>query len=475
MYNDENNLYHYTYRKDGTEPGQRYDAKQPGVDEQINSYRQQQAKQAQGEQQAQSQDNVQPQSQPTGYGPAGGQQPQHKSAKSRVGMKVASLALVFALLGGLVGGGTVYLVSNRSNSDTTEVNVSNRRPTEIQVKTVDGKTTMTDAELYAANVNSVVSINITATSDPNFFGQTTQTAGAGSGFILTPDGYIVTNYHVVGDADTVKVTLYNGDSYDAKYIGGDEDYDIAVIKIDAENLGELTFSMSEGIASSVNRAIDVDGTPFNMIQVTAAINPGNSGGPLLNEYGEVVGIVSAKYSSYASQSVEGLGFAIPINDVAAMIQDIMTNGYVSNKAYLGITPGTMNEQMAAQYRYDVTKGVFIYSVEDGSAADKAGLKMGDVIMKIDGTDVDSYQDLVALKKKYSAGDESTFTIYRAGKQQDVSVTWGAVPADQATDNNSQSQQSQNNNSNSNNGSYNGGNGYYSNPWDIFNYYFGNQG
>ena len=94
MYNDENNLYHYTYRKDGTEPGQRYDAKQPSVDEQINSYRQQQAKQAQGEQQAQSQDNVQPQSQPTGYGPAGGQQPQHKSAKSRVGMKVASLALV---------------------------------------------------------------------------------------------------------------------------------------------------------------------------------------------------------------------------------------------------------------------------------------------------------------------------------------------------------------------------------------------
>ena len=207
----------------------------------------------------------------------------------------------------------------------------------------------------------MVSINITATSDPNFFGQTTQTAGAGSGFILTPDGYIVTNYHVVGDADTVKVTLYNGDSYDAQYIGGDEDYDIAVIKIEATDLpnvtlgnsdslnvgdhvlaignplGELTFSMSEGIASSVNRAIDVDGTPFNMIQVTAAINPGNSGGPLFNEYGEVVGIVSAKYSSYASQSVEGLGFAIPINDVAAMIQDIMTNGYVSNKAYLGIT------------------------------------------------------------------------------------------------------------------------------------------
>ena len=203
MYNDEQNLYHYTYRKDGTEPGQRYDAKQPTVDEQLGSYRQQQEQQTQ---------NSQPvyQSQPQG-----GQTP-HKNGKNRLGLKIASLALVCALLGGLVGGGTAYLVSNSSSSNTTEVNVSNRKPTEIQLKTVDGKNPMTDAELYAANVNSVVSINITATSDPNFFGQTTQTAGAGSGFILTPDGYIVTNYHVVGDADTVKVTLYNGDSYDAQ-------------------------------------------------------------------------------------------------------------------------------------------------------------------------------------------------------------------------------------------------------------------
>ena len=417
MYNDEQNLYHYTYRKDGTEPGQRYDAKQPTVDEQLNSYRQQQEQQTQ---------NSQPvyQSQPQG-----GQTPR----KNRLGLKIASLALVCALLGGLVGGGTAYLVSNSSSSNTTEVNVSNRKPTEIQLKTVDGKNPMTDAELYAANVNSVVSINITATSDPNFFGQTTQTAGAGSGFILTPDGYIVTNYHVVGDADTVKVTLYNGDSYDAQYIGGDEDYDIAVIKIEATDLpnvtlgnsdslnvgdhvlaignplGELTFSMSEGIASSVNRAIDVDGTPFNMIQVTAAINPGNSGGPLFNEYGEVVGIVSAKYSSYGSsgESVEGLGFAIPINDVISMIQDIMTNGYVSNKAYLGATIGTLTSGMAQQYRYDISQGAFVYSVEDGSPAAAAGLQLGDVITAIDGTEITSLEDLTAAKKGYAAGDTST--------------------------------------------------------------------
>lgn len=474
MYNDEQNLYHYTYRKDGTEPGQHYDAKQPTVDEQLNSYRQQQEQQTQ---------NSQPvyQSQPQG-----GQTP-HKNGKNRLGLKIASLALVCALLGGLVGGGTAYLVSNSSNSDTTEVNVSNRKPTEIQVKTVDGKTTMTDAELYAANINSVVAINITATSEPNFFGQTTETAGAGSGFILTPDGYIVTNYHVVGDADTVKVTLYNGDTYDAQYIGGDEDYDIAVIKIDAADLpnvtlgnsdslnvgdhvlaignplGDLTFSMSEGIASSVNRTIDVEGTPFNMIQVTAAINPGNSGGPLLNSYGEVIGIVSAKYSSYASESVEGLGFAIPINDVVAMIEDIMTNGYVTNKPYLAITGGTMTSQMAAQYRYDVDSGVFVYSVEEGGAADKAGLKMGDVIIKVDDTDITSMEDLTAVKKQYSAGDTATFTIYREGQETTVEVTWDSVPADQQT--NQQEASSSSDQNSQYDGSYN--------PFeDFFRYFYG---
>lgn len=439
MYNDEQNLYHYTYRKDGTEPGQHYDAKQPTVDEQLNSYRQQQEQQTQ---------NSQPvyQSQPQG-----GQTP-HKNGKNRLGLKIASLALVCALLGGLVGGGTAYLVSNSSNSDTTEVNVSNRKPTEIQLKTVDGKNPMTDAELYAANVNSVVSINITATSDPNFFGQTTQTAGAGSGFILTPDGYIVTNYHVVGDADTVKVTLYNGDSYDAQYIGGDEDYDIAVIKIEATDLpnvtlgnsdslnvgdhvlaignplGELTFSMSEGIASSVNRAIDVDGTPFNMIQVTAAINPGNSGGPLFNEYGEVVGIVSAKYSSYASQSVEGLGFAIPINDAIKVAQELLENGYVTGRPYLGITYLAVTDAQTASQLGVNAYGVYVVEVVKGGPAEKAGLQAGDRIVSVDGTEIASKDDLGTLMQKHAAGDTLSITIARDGQMQTVNVTLGEKTA-----------------------------------------------
>ncbi len=411
-----------------------------------------------------------------------------KNKKERRGMRMVALALVCSLLGGALGGGIVYGVATRGGS--TSISVSSRPATQVSVNTVDGKTAMTDAEVYAATVNSVVSINVKGTSGYNFFGQPVETASSGSGFVLTKDGYIVTNYHVVEDADTVQVTMYNGDTYEARYVGGDEDYDIAVIKVEATDLpavtigdssqlnvgdhvlaignplGELTFSMSEGIASSVNRAINVDGTPFNMIQVTASINPGNSGGPLLNSYGEVVGIVSAKYSSYSNEAVEGLGFAIPINDVIAMIQDIMTNGYVTNKPYLGITPSTMTSQMAAQFRYNIDQGVFVCSVEEGSAADKAGLQMGDVITKVDDTAISSVDGLNAVKKQYSAGDTATLTVYRGGETITVEITWDAVPEDQqvTAQDDQQSQSGSNDNSQ----------GTYIDPNDLFEYFFGNR-
>ena len=457
MYHDEENLYHYSYQKDSGQQG----TSGSSVDDQLNSFQYH----------------------------SGPQQPVQEMKpvkKNRVGLKVTALALCCALLGGAVGGGVAYYAGSRPGE--TSVNVSSRPATQVSVNTVDGKNAMSDAEVYAANVNSVVSINVTGTSGTNFFGQAVQTASAGSGFILTKDGYIVTNYHVVKDGETVKVTLYSGDEYEAKYVGGDEDYDIAVIKVEATDLqpvtlgdssslnvgdhvlaignplGELTFSMSGGMVSSVNRTINVSGTPFNMIQTDASINPGNSGGPLFNQYGEVVGIVSAKYSSTGNESVEGLGFAIPINDVFAMIQDIMTNGYVTNKPYLGVTAGTMTKQMAAQYRYDVTSGVFIYSVEEGGAADQAGLKMGDVIVKVDDTAITSMEDLTVAKKQYSAGDTCTLTIYREGQETTVELTWGAVPADQQS-NVSDEEQTQDNSQS--------GNGYM-NPNDLFNYFFGNR-
>ena len=457
MYNDEENLYHYSYQKDSGQQG----TSGSSVDDQLNSFQYH----------------------------SGPQQPVQEMKpvkKNRMGLRITALALCCALLGGAVGGGVAYYAGNRPGE--TSVNVSSRPATQVSVNTVDGKNAMSDAEVYAAGVNSVVSINVTGTSGTNFFGQAVQTASAGSGFILTKDGYIVTNYHVVKDGETVKVTLYNGDEYEAKYVGGDEDYDIAVIKVEAADLqpvtlgdsgslnvgdhvlaignplGELTFSMSGGMVSCVNRAINVDGTPFNMIQTDASINPGNSGGPLFNQYGEVVGIVSAKYSSTGNESVEGLGFAIPINDVFAMIQDIMTNGYVTNKPYLGVTAGTMTEQMAAQYRYDITSGVFIYSVEEDSAADQAGLKMGDVITKVDDTAITSMEDLTVAKKQYSAGDTCTLTVYREGQETTVELTWGAVPADQQSNVSSEEQTQDNSQS---------GNGYM-NPNDLFNYFFGNR-
>ena len=357
-----------------------------------------------------------------------------------------------------------------------------------EVKKVDGQTLMSPAEVYASTVNSVVSINCSAVST-NIFGQQTESASSGSGFIYTADGYIVTNQHVVANASSINVTLYNGDTYPATLVGSDSDYDVAVLKIDAKDLpavtlgsstdvnvgdtvmaignplGELTFSMSQGIVSCVNRAINVEGTPFNMIQVDASINPGNSGGPLMNLYGEVVGIVSAKYSSYANTTVEGLGFAIPINDVQSIIKDIMENGSVGNKAYMAITAGTMTQQMAAQYKINATEGVFVYSVEDDGAGDKAGLKLGDVITKLNDTQITSMEDLSAAKKGFKAGDTVTLTVLRDGKEITTQLTFDAQP--QTTDDTADSSQSGDNNYNNGNNGYSG-NGYS----DLYDYFFG---
>ena len=458
MYNDEQNLYHYTYRKDGSEtaPGQ---APRPA-----------------------------PAGDPINHGPQQPVQEMKPVKKKHTGLKIAALALCCALLGGAVGGGVAWGIGH-GTSETT-IQVSDRTVNQVSLKTVDGKTEMSDAEVYAANVNSVVSINVTGSSGTNIFGQPVQTASAGSGFILTTDGYIITNYHVVKGAQTIKVTLYSGQEYEAQYVGGDEDYDIAVIKVEGDGLqavtlgdsdtlnvgdhvlaignplGELTFSMSGGMVSSVNRAINVEGTPFNMIQTDTSINPGNSGGPLLNSCGEVVGIVSAKFSSTGSgESAEGLGFAIPINDVSSMIQDIMTNGYVTDRAYLGATVGTLTASMAQQFRYDINAGAFVYSVEEGSAADRAGLQLGDVITAIDGKEITSLDDLMAAKKGYSAGDTSQLTVYRQGETRTVELTWDEAPAETTSAETGTQQES-------GQSGQNGQGGGYLDPYDFFEYFFG---
>ena len=415
--------------------------------------------------------------------------PKKRGFFHRTAVKVTALILACAVAGGLAGWGGAAIAG--SSTSRTAIQQSSRQPVSVQVKNVDGQTKMEPAEVYASVVNSAVSINCSATST-NIFGQQTQTASSGSGFIITEDGYVVTNYHVVSGASSVEVTLYNGDTYDATVIGGDSDYDVAVLKINATGLtpvtlgnsadvnvgdsvlaignplGELTFSMSGGYVSSCNRAINVDGTPFNMIQVDCSINPGNSGGPLMNLYGEVVGIVSAKYSTYSTTTVEGLGFAIPIDDVKSIITDIMENGAVTGKAYMAVTVGTMNSQMAAQYSIDIDQGVFVYSVVKGGAGDKAGLHLGDVITKMGDTALTSRQDLSAALKSYRAGDTATLTVFRDGSYITTDITFDQQPQITGTDTEEDTPQS-----GGNNGGYNG---QMPENWqDFYNYFFGNRG
>ena len=397
----------------------------------------------------------------------------------KAGVKVTALLLACAVVGGAAGYGGAAL----SSSGKTTIRQSNRTASEIPVKQVSGQTLMSPAEVYASTVNSVVSINCSSVST-NIFGQSVQSASSGSGFIITQDGYIVTNHHVVSGASSVTVTLHDGREYPATVVGSDSDYDVEVLKINATDLqpvtlgnssnvnvgdsvlaignplGELTFSMSQGIVSCCDRAINVDGTPFNMIQVDASINPGNSGGPLMNLYGEVVGIVSAKYSSYSDTTVEGLGFAIPIGDVQAIITDIMENGQVTDKPSFGITAGTMTEQMAAQYQIEQKSGAFVYSVNKGGAGEKAGLRMGDVITKVDSTDIASMEDLTAAKKGHKAGDTVTVTYFRDGSSHTTSLTFD-VKADDTVQDSQQGQQNQQD-------QQNGGNSFGS----LYDYFFG---
>ena len=446
-YNEQGNLYHYNYRESGQAAGDPvYQAPQ--------------------------------QDQGWTAAPVTAKKP---SFWKKTGTKVAALVLCCALAGGAAGYGGAMLA--RSSHSSTTLQQSSRTVSQVSVKKVDGQTLMSAAEVYASTVNSVVSINSSSVST-NIFGQSVESASSGSGFIVTQDGYIVTNHHVISGASSVTVTLYNGTEYPAVVVGSDSDYDVAVLKIEATGLdavtlgssdnvnvgdsvlaignplGELTFSMSQGIVSCCDRAINVDGTPFNMIQVDASINPGNSGGPLMNLYGEVVGIVSAKYSSYSNTTVEGLGFAIPINDVQTIITDIMENGQVTDKPALSITAGTMTEQMAAQYQLSAKEGVFVYSVNKGGAGDNAGLQMGDVITKLNDTDITSMEDLSAAKKSYKAGDTVTITFWRGSEEMTTQLTFDVQSQNTGSDS-SQSQTQEDSNSGS---GYNGG--------DLYNYFFG---
>ena len=269
-------------------------------------------------------------------------------------------------------------------------------------------------------------------------------AGSGSGIILSDDGYIVTNAHVIDGAETVKVVLYNEEEYEAKIIGADNQTDIAVLKIEAENLVEAEFgdssqieigetvyalgnpgglslqsSFTDGMISGLNRVITTDDSIYSMtvLQTSAAINPGNSGGALINEYGQVVGITSAKI---ISTDYEGIGFAIPTETAKPIIEEIISNGYVSGRARLGIT-GTTIDSVTAKY-YDVPEGVQIITIEPDGCLYGTGAKVGDIIIAFDGEDVTKMEDLQGLLAERSPGDVVEITLYRYSATGNNNIT-----------------------------------------------------
>ena len=375
--------------------------------------------------------------------------PQPKQKKKRTWPKVVALCLVCAILG-CAGGAAVsgyFLHQRQVAENTTTLYESNRVPTQVEVVKANTGKQLSLEEIYASWVNSTVGIS-TEIVTTNLFGQPVSAgAAAGSGFVISEDGYIVTNYHVIEGASTIKVTFFDGTVYDATLIGGEQSNDIAVLKIEAEGLtpviignsddlhvgqtvtaignplGELTFSQSAGIVSAKDREITLsDGLTINMIQTDCTINSGNSGGPLFNIYGEVVGITSAKYSnngSYSEATIEGIGFAIPMNDVVSLIKDIVEHGYVTGKPNVGILLDEVDE---GALRYGIPDGASVEAVLEGSCGDTAGLQEGDIITAVDDTSITSVSQLQNTVKKYRAGDSVTFTVYRDGRTLQIQVT-----------------------------------------------------
>ena len=365
--------------------------------------------------------------------------------KKKSGLKTVALCLVCALVGGIVGGAAVGVGTGTLFPEKTTIYESSRTPTAVTVSKVDGQTPLTVAEVYANNLQSVVGVN--GDQKTNYWGQVVSNAVSGSGFVITEDGYILTNYHVIDGVEDLQVTFADGSTYDAVLVGGEEANDIAVLKIEATGLkpvlvgnsdnmkvgeqvvaignplGELTFTLTAGYVSALDRLITMsDGNTINVMQTDAAINSGNSGGPLFNTYGECIGITNAKYSNNGSSSasIEGIGFAIPINDVMDMVTDIIEKGYVTGKPNVGILMNDVSSE--ATRRYGIPQGAYIEAVLEGACGDKAGLKTGDIITGINGTAVSNSEALKNAIKDYKAGDEVTFQVYRDGETVDVTVT-----------------------------------------------------
>ena len=379
--------------------------------------------------------------------------PPQKTKTGWTGAKVVAIALVCSLVSGGLGAGGVLLAGwlmdetqdmFGNKTDIATVLEGNRENTVIDISKIDTGKLMTQAEVYAANVNSTVGITTSITT--NFWGYQTTSAASGSGFIFSDDGYILTNFHVVEDSDSITVSMYDGTSYEAELVGYDESNDVAVLKIDADNLapvvlgnsdnvnvgdsvvaignplGELTFSLTSGSISAKDREITMStGATMRLMQTDCAINSGNSGGALFNLYGEVIGITNAKYSSSSSgASIDNIGFAIPINKARSIAESIIEKGYVS-KPYIGVSVTTVSAETQS---YGLPQGAAVKSVAEDSPAATAGLKTNDIITHINGKAITGSSELVSIVNNAAVGDTMTLTVYRKGTTTELTLTVG---------------------------------------------------
>ena len=365
---------------------------------------------------------------------------------------IACVAVVALVAGGCFATGTVLNSYWMEQTQALQQQISalnaklSRIQTQVQTNTSVGSGSsvpntgtpgsLTPSQVYAQNVDAVVAIS--------------SSSGSGSGFILTDDGYVVTNYHVIENASRVEVTLSNSEKYTGKIVGFDAAHDVAVLKIEATDLpyvilgssdalavgdqitvignplGELSYTQTVGYISGKDRGISTDNTMINMLQTDASINSGNSGGPMFNMNGQVVGIITAKYSGTTSSgaSIEGVGFAIPIDDVVKKIQDLVEFGYITG-AYLGVSVRDMDSSVSQNF--GLPMGAYVVTVEKGNCAYAAGVREKDIIIGLGEYTVGSLNDLSSALQAFKAGDTTTIRIWRSGVIHEFNIILDEKP------------------------------------------------
>lgn len=428
-----------------------------------------------------------------------------KKAQKKKGKGAMVAVIAICLIGsGVFGfGGTMLAQSLASNGVIPSGGMTIQKVVTSEKTSDEASGEMSTKDIAAATENSVVEIT-TETVQTGSLSKQYIKSGAGSGVIISADGYIITNNHVIDGAEKIVVTLRDGTTYDATLVGKDSQVDVALLKVEATSLSAATFANSddlqvgenvvaignplgqlggtvtEGIVSATSRNLDIDGNTMSLIQTSAAINPGNSGGGLFNGHGELVGLVVAKT---VDTGVEGLGFAIPINNVESILSNLKEYGYVRGRAVIGVSlVDVANSQTAMMYGVDKT-GVYVSSIT-GTEAKTAGFQVGDLITKVNDTEVSSSDDIKAVVKNCKAGDTLKVTVERNGSTTDLSTVLAEDTSETGTE---QATSGANNGfnggySNGNDG-YSSGNGGYSNGndgyssdnaiEDFYNNYFGN--